>query len=518
MRRRWLLFMLPLIWLGGTWAIIYGGKYLTPAQIWLLSLLFLILCVLYIHFRNWWSLRILSFSSRQPRVFRQFVNELVNLKNTGRLCNQSIFLLRAALRTHRVDILTKKCEKGTYCCWNESGCHENIPESVARLFAWFRVNSDIIVRKHILRDVRYEAIREELRQACESLQAEVLVPLVQEESLLGLISVGRRDDGKSFGGYELMFLERLRPIFTIALHNSYLYGYVGNLSRELWEANQHLDRKVRDRTHALERALSQMRKLNEEQNNFFTMASHNLVTPLTAIKASLMLMLGRRPQLDVQLQGILQENLQRLETLVQGMLDISLIESNRLNLYYEIIDIPMLIREAHLQAASLYNLREVTWTTDLPIGITTLYGDKARLRMVLFHLLSNAYKYAGERAHVHLRLKLAALETFACYNGWSPEPGDSGPYVEFAISDNGVGIPEEECRTIFNKFYQVNSSSKRYQGNGLGLHLTKKILEYHGGAIRVESRLGEGSTFYFILPIDFRVAKPENHDPAKTGA
>jgi signal transduction histidine kinase len=501
MKRYGFLILFSCLWFSAVWILVSLFPHFTSGQIWLISAatgaaLFL---------AGWLgrppAARQQSTQWDHPQVLEQFMHEIVYLKNTGHLANKLVNILRAILKTQTVLVLAKKYEKNTYCLWDGSGSRDEVPESLMRLLPWFLTFSNIIFRHAPVSDSRFAHWFQDLEQACAALKCEMLVPMVQGDTLVGLILVGGRPEGAGFTEQEMNMLERLRPLATIALNNSYLYGYVGNLSRELWEINRNLDLKVKERTLALEEALLQMKKMNEEQSDFFIMASHNLGTPLTAIKASLMLLFNRYPDLDPALRNIARENLQRLEQLQRSMLEISMLESNQLRLNYESCDVPEMIRELCLQVAPLYPDKTVAWEMAFDESSARLPADKERLQMVLFHLLSNACKYANQQARIKLSLSPAAPEDLHQYPGWAEDAKVvERRFVEFAVSDNGEGIPADELPDIFHKFYQVAGSSKRYQGVGLGLHLAKRIIEYHGGAIRAESRLGEGSVFRFVLP------------------
>jgi len=492
--------LLTLTWLAATWCFIQVRERYAPFFFWLASLTALLF---FLGLMYWFApqikkrLQINGFN--HPRLIQKILSDIVLLRNTAELVEEISRMLQTTFHTERIHVIAKKPENGTLGLWNGDKPEDELPESVTLSLPWFKSHPGLWMRSKALADAG--AGKGDLEAVFEGLEAEIILSLVQGDSLIGIISIGSKHKSRRFRPVELLFLERLVPMVTIALNNSFLYSYVGGLSRELWDANRNLDLKVRERTQALEETLDQMKKLNAEQNEFFAMASHNLGTPLTSIKAALTILLGRHPDMDPDLKGIIHENLMRLELLLQNIIEVSKIENNRLQLDWENLEMSALIRDAYLQARSLYPGKEVNCIFELDSSLAIFHADRIRLKTVFFHLLSNAFKYSASPANIGVSLQPADVETLGCYPELAKvtEHPDRG-YAEIIIRDNGEGIPKDELINIFNKFHQVNSSAKCYQGHGLGLHLSKKIIECHGGAIRVESELGKGSAFRFVLP------------------
>jgi PAS domain S-box-containing protein len=254
-------------------------------------------------------------------------------------------------------------------------------------------------------------------------------------------------------------------------------------------------RKVREEyTHRLAEANAELATTNRElekanrlKSEFLASMSHELRTPLHTI-------IGFSELLAEQLEGPLNEKQQRfvqhihkdslhLLELINDVLDISKIEADRLELRPEAFDLTALVAESLASIRSLAEAKSHKLETALDVP-TAVEADRLRIKQVLVNLLSNAIKFTPEGGRI--RLEAAVQDRF----------------VTISVSDNGVGIPQEEHDSIFDKFHQVGATTKGVrEGTGLGLAITKRLVEQHGGTIRVRSQPQQGSTFLFTLPV-----------------
>lgn len=232
----------------------------------------------------------------------------------------------------------------------------------------------------------------------------------------------------------------------------------------------------------LEKANLELKEMDETRMKFIGIASHELKTPLTAIKANIDFILsekeGRLPDyLKPYLQTI-QRNTNRIQKTMDLMLDLSRIRSGSLPLHPE----PILLSEVIIGYINEVKPVEKKISVELNIpSELSVYADRNRLHDIFVNLLSNAFKFTPEGGQVFIQASRREN------------------YVLHEIRDTGIGIPEDKFQKIFEEFYQVESG--KHGGTGLGLAITKRIVEEHGGNIWVESRLGKGSSFYFTLPI-----------------
>lgn len=233
------------------------------------------------------------------------------------------------------------------------------------------------------------------------------------------------------------------------------------------------------------RDITQRREIERMKDEFISVVSHELRTPLTAIRGSLGLMaggaIGPLPDRAHRLVGLALESTERLTRLINDMLDIERIESGATTMEFGECDASDLVRTAVDGVRSLAS--EVPVTLEVGQVSGRVHADSDRIVQTLTNLLGNAIKFSPP----HTTITVSA---------WP-----QADVVEFAVADQGRGIPPEKLDQIFERFEQVDSSDSRQKGGtGLGLSISRTIVRRHGGRIWVHSDLGVGSTFYFTLP------------------
>ncbi|MDY0087945.1 MAG: response regulator [Coriobacteriia bacterium] len=238
------------------------------------------------------------------------------------------------------------------------------------------------------------------------------------------------------------------------------------------------------------------------KNEFVSMVSHELRTPLTSIKGYVDLVAegdaGEINEMQKEFLTIVQENSDRLVALINDILDISRIESGRVHLKVDPLEVPELIQgviETFRTYAKSSDV-QLMWVSEEPMPRAA--GDRDRIGQVLMNLVSNAIKYSPGGGSVTVRAR------------------QDGEQVVVSVHDTGIGIALEDQEQLFSKFYRVDSSLTRdIGGTGLGLSICKSVVELLGGDVGCESEPGEGSTFWFTLPIASceLVRKPELEGP-----
>jgi signal transduction histidine kinase len=257
-------------------------------------------------------------------------------------------------------------------------------------------------------------------------------------------------------------LETFAAQAVIAVENVRLFNEIEEKSRQLEVANKH-------------------------KSDFLANMSHELRTPLNAIigfsEVMLTGMAGPIPDNQKEFVGDIRDSGKHLLALINDILDLSKIEAGRMELDVSRFELRPAIDNALTLVRGRADRHEVRLETDIGAGVEAYDGDERKFKQILLNLLSNAVKFTPAGGRVTLAARRA------------PEG-----YV-FSVSDTGIGIAAEDQERIFEEFRQVgNDYARKAEGTGLGLTLTKRLVELHGGTIRVESAPGRGSTFTFVLP------------------
>lgn len=230
-----------------------------------------------------------------------------------------------------------------------------------------------------------------------------------------------------------------------------------------------------------------LRELDRIKSEFISNVSHELRTPLHSIKGFTKLMLeGKVPDPNIQKEflTIIEKDSKRLGTLIDSLLDMSRLESGRFEVRKQLLSIKDIIHDALESFYSLAEEKSIILSKKIPAELPQVEADRERLRQVMTNLLSNAIKFSPDDGSIMVKA----------------EGRNSELLVQ--VIDHGNGIPEEAIPHVFDRFYQVESSMTRSTGgSGLGLYISKQIIEAHGGRIWVESELGKGSTFCFTSRI-----------------
>ncbi|MDQ7028617.1 MAG: sensor histidine kinase [Ardenticatenia bacterium] len=251
-------------------------------------------------------------------------------------------------------------------------------------------------------------------------------------------------------------------------------------------------RQLEQKSHELEAVTAELRAANERlkeldrlKDEFISTVTHELRTPLTSIRAMAEILYDH-PELDTnrraQFLGIILKESERLSRLINQVLDFAKLESGMFEWHVSEVNLRSVVEEAVASTEHLFRERNVRLRVVVPAHVPTVEADHDRLVQVMFNLLSNAAKFAQDWVEVRLTLQ--------------------GDVVRVDVSDNGPGISPEEQELIFEKFRQLSRGTRnRPQGTGLGLPISRHIVEHLGGRLWVESTPGAGATFSFILPV-----------------
>jgi len=306
----------------------------------------------------------------------------------------------------------------------------------------------------------------------DEVQANCLVfPITIRQKTIGVFSICSTDGRKKFTHFEDHILKRLANAFNVSLDRTRIYEDLQSATNNLKKANKKLH------------------EVDELKDEFVSVASHELRTPMTAIKNYLWLTLSEGgKKLDKNIKEYLDiayGSTNRLIELVNDMLTISRIESGRITFKPEDFDFNILVQSVYDELKPISKNSDINFKLTITPKKTIINGDKNKLAEVIHNVVGNALKFTPKDGNVKITLahkeKNAVLE----------------------ISDTGPGIAEENITKIFSKFAKLEHSYKKTKatGTGLGLYISKKIIEHHGGKIEIQSALNKGSSFIITLPM-----------------
>ncbi len=337
------------------------------------------------------------------------------------------------------------------------------------------------------------------------LRSEVYIPIFAKKQWIGLLAFGSKLSGNRYTREDLSVLGAHANQTAVALENARLVDNLMRLNQELRQARR-----------TLEKNNQELQRIDQAKSDFISIASHELRTPLTVIKGYTEMLMDD-PKLENNLKKMMKgiyDGTIRLHEVMDSMFDIAQIDARSLKPHLQPVDLAQLILEVSSDHAKMIREREQFLSINVP-AIPLVKADPHLLRKLFHHLIRNAVKFTPN-------------------NGWITITGKHIPAiinlpiggVEIIVSDTGVGVDPNLREVIFSKFYQPgelgkhSTSKSRFKGSGagLGLALSKGIVEAHGGRIWVESPGYDevnfpGSHFHIILPL----TKPEDGEALRNG-
>jgi signal transduction histidine kinase len=261
------------------------------------------------------------------------------------------------------------------------------------------------------------------------------------------------------------------------------------MAESLREAYSGLEKKVEERTHELGLANERLKELDQMKSDFVSHVSHELRTPLTAIKGAVDLMLRgvAGPLTDKQAHFLtrVRSNTQHLAGLINDLLDLSKIESGRIEVKSSRVSLSGLVHEVVEALRPVAAEKVIALEATLREPSILVWADRDKINQVLTNLIGNAIKFTPVQGRVTVSTSRNGEES-----------------IQVSVSDSGPGVPPDEKEKIFAKFYQIAEvNGENSKGTGLGLAISKALVELHGGKIWVESEPNSGSTFCFTLPL-----------------
>jgi signal transduction histidine kinase len=258
------------------------------------------------------------------------------------------------------------------------------------------------------------------------------------------------------------------------------------LQAALQNANRQLEQRVEERTRDLQNALGKLSELSQLKSNFISNISHELRTPLTHLRGYLDLFsdgtLGPLTRMQSDALKVLIRAEDRLEKLINDMIHFSEAASGEFTLKIVPVDLPVVIDKAVSRSVNRAEKKRISFKIKKSADLPPVRADEEKISWVILQLIDNAIKFTPSGGSIFI------------------ETAHEQDMVKVSVGDTGVGIPKQRLDEIFEPFHQLDgSSTRRYGGAGLGLALVKNIVEAHGSLIKVDSQVGQGTKFEFML-------------------
>ncbi|MDP2653593.1 MAG: GAF domain-containing sensor histidine kinase [Candidatus Omnitrophota bacterium] len=309
----------------------------------------------------------------------------------------------------------------------------------------------------------------------------ILTPILAQKNMLGLLFAGNLSDAYVITAGDEELISILADQIGQAVENARLF-------EKAYRSSQVLEQKVHERTKELATALGEVQHISKMKSEFISAVSHELRTPLTSIKgyASLLMTgkIGAIPDNVKERLDKINKHSDNLVKLINDLLDMSRIESGRVEMQYTHQSLAKIIENVHDLLTPHLKDKNIIFKAETAPEIPEIQMDATQIERVLINLVSNAVKFTPPAGTITVTAR------------------QDGDIVTLSVTDTGIGISEEDIKKLFNEFYRVeNEINQNVKGTGLGLALCKKIIEVHKGEIGVTSKPGAGSTFYFRLPL-----------------
>ncbi len=396
--------------------------------------------------------------------------------------------------------------KPTYCAFDIKAT-ENTPRHVIGTVGRPKfIESDIVsignlspkkYRKLVITDLleeKYTNVQTILRSNNISIIAR-LASNSNEEGI-GYLMMGPKKSGNLYSSQDIKVIEIITNELVIAIQNA-LH------TEEIENFNLTLRGKVDDATRKLQMTNEKLKQLDETKDDFISMASHQLRTPLTSVKGYLSMVLeGDAGKVNATQTKMLHQafiSSQRMVFLITDLLNVSRLKTGKFVIENTPVDLSKLIQEEVTQLVETAQVKHIELSYNKPSDFPTLMLDETKIRQVGMNFMDNAIYYTPVGGHIKVELI------------------NNPSTVELRVTDNGIGVPKSEQHHLFTKFYRATNARKtRPDGTGLGLFMAKKVIAAQGGSIIFESKDGQGSTFGFVFSKS-KLKVPESITPTGGG-
>ncbi|HVV25730.1 MAG TPA: GAF domain-containing sensor histidine kinase [Candidatus Saccharimonadales bacterium] len=300
----------------------------------------------------------------------------------------------------------------------------------------------------------------------------------QQEGV-GYLILGSKKSGNTYSTQDIRVIEIIANELVIAVQNALRF-------EEIEHFNLTLQQRVDEATKKLRHANQKLRELDETKDDFISMASHQLRTPLTSVKGYISMLMegdaGKINHMQREMLGQAFFSSQRMVYLIADLLNVSRLKTGKFVIEPTPVDLSVVVEEELAQLEETAAAHDLKLTYDKPKHFPQLMLDEVKTRQVIMNFVDNAIYYTPSGGHIDVQLT------------------EKSGLVELRVTDDGIGVPKSEQPHLFTKFYRAGNARKaRPDGTGLGLFMAKKVVVAQGGSIIFESKEGSGSTFGFMF-------------------
>ena len=352
---------------------------------------------------------------------------------------------------------------------------ETVPEPVKRYLE--KHGQNILMRDDIEDERGHNGVIAHMEEA----HIAVVAPLSIQDKAIGYLVFGGRSNGTAYNSHDREFIDIISDEMAIAYQN------VTRLE-SIQTFNENLQERIASATKELRASNKKLQDLDESKDEFISMASHQLRTPLTTVKGYISMLLdGDVGEITPQQRKVLEEafsSSQRMVYLIGDFLNVSRLQTGKFELESHEVELGEVIDQEVDQMRDSARSRKMKLDYQRPAHDIRVHLDENKIRQVVMNFLDNAIYYSKQGDTIHIVLS------------------QSAGYIALKVTDHGMGVPVGERHRLFSKFYRASNAKKqRPDGTGIGLFMARKVVVAHGGTMIFETSEGNGSTFGFRLPL-----------------
>ncbi|MDB5160399.1 MAG: putative Histidine kinase [Candidatus Saccharibacteria bacterium] len=405
--------------------------------------------------------------------FSSLTKVLNSTTNLHRLLERSAQAIATTLKAEQVFFFVKKTTTNHHVIVGTEGFVKIASADIEAIGEYGKEHPGMILRSLLEEN-------ESIDRLLASYRLEIVMPLIQNDIVIGYLCLGEHRTS-SYSRRDVKVLQAISDELLIAIQNALSV-------QEVQDLNATLQQRIDSATKELRVSNAQLQKLDEAKDEFISMASHQLRTPLTSIKGYIsMLMDGDVGKVSREQQHLLQEvfiSSERMVRLIGDFLNVSRLQTGKFIIDKHPSDLAKIVAQEVESLEPNASAHGLQFTYKRPKNIPEMNLDENKIQQVIMNFCDNAIYYSKENSKISVKLAIVNHQ------------------VEFSVKDTGIGVPEAEQAQLFDKFFRAtNARKQRPDGTGVGLFLAKKVIDAHDGEIVFESKEGKGSTFGFRLPI-----------------